>query len=161
MPPTIDSASKSHWPSCHPAPARWPLSNVMPPLGAIPTAPACVRAHLRSVLVAWRLDHLVEDGMVIVSELTANAVNASITEAGQAFYVHGRVPVIRVGLLCDWITLRLEVWDQAPGIPEPRHTAAFEEAGRGLALVEALSQRWGWLATDGQPGKCVWAELHI
>lgn len=161
MPPTTGNPSKSHRPLSQQPPARWPLSNVMPPLGAIPTAPACVRAHLRTVLAAWRLHHLVEDGVAIISELTANAVNALADEAGHPDYRQGRVPVIRVCLLCDWFTLRLEVWDQAPGIPVLRSPATFDEAGRGLALVEALSERWGWHPAPVPSSKIVWAELHL
>ena len=69
--------------------ARWPLSSVMPPLGAIPTAPGCVRAHVRLVLAAWRLQHLIEDGELIATELAANAVSASGDEAGQFAYAGG------------------------------------------------------------------------
>lgn len=143
------------------APARWPLSSVMPPLGAIPATPGCVRAHLRTVLAAWGLRHLAEDGVAIASELAANAVNASRNEAGQPVCIHDRLPVVRVCLLCDWIILRLEVWDQAPGIPVLRHPAAFEEAGRGLALVEELSQSWGWQPAPFPGTKIVWAELRL
>jgi hypothetical protein len=31
------------------------------------------------------------------------------------------------------------------------------ESGRGLLLVEAISQRWGWYATQDTTGKVVWA----
>lgn len=133
----------------------------MPPLGAIPTTPGCVRAHVRSVLAAWRLHHLIDDAVAIGSELAANAVNASKNEASQIIRIHGQVPVIRVCLLCDWITVRLEVWDQAPGVPVLRRATVFEEAGRGLALVDELSQRWGWQPAPVPASKTVWAELRL
>lgn len=147
--------------SAEDVPSRWPLGSVMPPLGAIPTAPGCVRAHIRTVLAAWRLHHLIEDGELIASELAANAVSASRDEAAQLPYADGRTPVIQVCLFCDWITLRLEVWDQAPGTPILCHPASLEEAGRGLALVEALSRRWGWQPAPAPARKIVWAELHL
>lgn len=143
------------------APPRWPLSNVTPPLAAIPTTPGCVRAHLQTVLTCWRLHQVIEDAVTIASELTANAVNASKGEAGQLIRIQGRIPVIRVWLLCNRSTLRLEVWDQAPGVPVCRHPATFEEAGRGLALVEALSLRWDWQSAPFPLSKIVWAEVGL
>ena len=41
------------------------------------------------------------------------------------------------------------------GAPDPK-----EEGGRGLFLVAALSQRWGWLPTQEPAGKVVWCELE-
>jgi hypothetical protein len=70
------------------------------------------------------------------------------------------MPVIRLRLLSDGVLLLIEVWDQAPGIPEPRNPDIDAESGRGLLLVDQLTgSRWGWRPVTDGPGKCVWAEL--
>jgi hypothetical protein len=33
------------------------------------------------------------------------------------------------------------------------------ESGRGLFLVETLSERWGWYQTQNPDGKVTWCEL--
>ncbi|MGC9474713.1 ATP-binding protein [Streptomyces sp. WG4] len=59
---------------------------------------------------------------------------------------------------------RIGAWDADPEPPEP--PAAFGrveelEEGRGLALVRACADVWGWhpLARHGNRGKYVWCEL--
>ncbi|MFF0010284.1 ATP-binding protein [Streptomyces sp. NPDC005374] len=60
--------------------------------------------------------------------------------------------------------LRIGAWDADPEPPEPPQE--FEligeaEQGRGLALVRACADLWGWqpLARNGNRGKYVWFEL--
>lgn len=60
--------------------------------------------------------------------------------------------------------LRIGAWDADPQPPEPSlpwERVADAEEGRGLALVRACADLWGWqpLATNGQRGKYVWCEL--
>lgn len=55
----------------------------------------------------------------------------------------------------------MEVWDQAPGIPLLRDVTGDEESGRGLMLVNAIADKWGWDPAKGQPGKVVWAEMSL
>jgi hypothetical protein len=98
-----------------------------------------------------------------MSELTTNVFRAATRPDGQPRYdVHGRLPVLWLRLLSDRARLRLEVWDNlAPelGVPTERHATATEENGRGLELVGALSQDWGWDVLPGSEVKCVWAVL--
>jgi anti-sigma regulatory factor (Ser/Thr protein kinase) len=88
---------------------------------------------------------------LIAAELCANAVR------------HGHVPGqdFHVLLTADPATgtVRLEVSDTR-GERLPRvGTAAPDDGGRGLLLVEALADRWGCSArAGGGPGKTVWAE---
>jgi anti-sigma regulatory factor (Ser/Thr protein kinase) len=102
---------------------------------------------------------LTEDVELIASELTGNAVTASTDSYGHPVYVSGRTSVIRVRLLTDGMRALLEVWDQAPGIPMIRNADDHEESGRGLSLVDAIADRWGWCPATGWPGKIVWAEM--
>ena len=63
-------------------------------------------------------------------------------------------------LASDRVRFRAEVWDSVPRVPAARQAGPDEEGGRGLALVEALSDRWGWTTVPGWPGKVAWAELR-
>ncbi|WP_329378350.1 ATP-binding protein [Streptomyces sp. NBC_01716] len=94
----------------------------------------------------WRLDVLAEDAKLVVSELVANAVH------------HGQGESIRVAITRqDERSIHVAVIDTCRAEPTPRETGPTEEAGRGLTIVDAVSERWGW---DPLPwGKRVWAEL--
>ena len=121
-------------------------------LGAVLTAPGCARAWTLQILREWGLPGLADDAEAIVSELTANSVNASrgLDEAA-----------IRLILTFDQGELAILVRDEHPGAPQARHPGADDEAGRGLVLVEALSDRSGWYPLEGgSPGKVVWAALR-
>jgi hypothetical protein len=53
--------------------------------------------------------------------------------------------------------LRIEVRDPADGLPEQREADELAEDGRGLAIVAALSARWG--VERHVVGKSVWCEI--
>jgi PAS domain S-box-containing protein len=55
--------------------------------------------------------------------------------------------------------LWIEVYDPDVRLPRLRTATENDEGGRGLYLVETLSQRWG--ARPTRSGKLVWAELPI
>ena len=87
----------------------------------------------------------------IVAELAANAVT------------HGRVPGrdFRLTMYVIGTTLRIEVTDTCGDLPpRPQHPSDNAESGRGLALVEALADRWGW-DPGLRPRKMVWAEVVL
>lgn len=139
----------------------WPLSSAMPSLAALPTVPAVVRAFVRAMLSAWHMDSLTENAELIASELASNAIAASTDSDGQPVYISGHMPVVRVCLLTDGVRTLLEVWDQAPGIPVIGDAAGCEENGRGLVLIDAIADKWGWNPATGRPGKVVWAEMSL
>lgn len=148
----------------HPMPDAgytWPLSSSMAPLGALPTAPACVRAHIRTTLSEWHMTALADAAELVGSELVTNAVRASTDEHGHPFYLNGRMAVIFVRLLADGTRLVLEVWDMAPTLPVVRRVAPDAENGHGLELVGVLAATWSWKTAPKWPGKCVWAELRL
>jgi anti-sigma regulatory factor (Ser/Thr protein kinase) len=139
---------------------EWPQSIATPPLGALKSASGVARAYARSALGTWHVNHLADDTETIVGELVSNAVNASTGNDGEPLYIDGRMPEIRLCLFTDGTVLRIEVWDQAGGIPAGTGGIGWEaEAGRGLSMVDALSAGWGWY--PGPAGKCVWAEMLI
>ncbi|MFD3821592.1 ATP-binding protein [Streptomyces sp. NPDC058625] len=112
-------------------------------------------AHARHFVAALLEDEdsrLIEDAVLVVSELAANAVRH--TRSGRC---HGWFLVI-VGFGEDLV--RIEVIDQG-GHQEPRVRSAnspVEESGRGLMLVSACAKDWG--VRDRPAGRrCIWADL--
>ena len=118
----------------------------------LPTAVSCARLHAVHVLHEWGLRHLAEDAALVVSELITNAVEASV--------VLPERPPVALRLLATGASLVIEAWDQSPRDLEPRQADADDECGRGLAVVAALSVRWGCERT-GHQRKVVWAELTL
>lgn len=112
------------------------------------------RAHLRRLLSGWGRAELSPDAGVVVSELVTNAVAASARPRPAA-------PVL-VWLGSDSHCLLLAVADVSPRPPVRLNRGPDAEGGRGLALVEALSGRWGWHpATITGLKKVVWAEWRL
>jgi anti-sigma regulatory factor (Ser/Thr protein kinase) len=127
-------------------------------MGALPTAAGSARVHVRVTLASWGLDDIKDVAELVVSELVANAIRASTAPGGAPAYRHGRMLTLQVGVFSDRQTLRIEVFDQAPGRPVMRQATADMETGRGLALVDTFTAgNWGWQPCPGG-GKVVWAE---
>jgi hypothetical protein len=134
------------------------------------------------------MEALAQPAELAVSELVTNAVRAS-TDARKAREVPGvptGLPVVALRLAGDHRHLLVEVSDHDPHPPIPTVADPEHDGGRGLLLVAAVSERWGyyypatdpvsargrapvpdvgeWLAAapllpDGEPGKIVWALL--
>lgn len=121
-------------------------------LAPLPTAVSCARLHAIHVLREWGLRELTDDVVMVVSEL--------VTNAGDASAVLHEHPAIILRLLADTSCLVIEVWDRSPDDPKPREADADDECGRGLAVVEALSTRWGFERT-GYRCKVVRAEFAL
>lgn len=137
---------------------RWPLQSFLE-LGAFPSAVPCARLHTRHVLWDWGVSGLIDSTELLVSEIITNAVHIS-REMDRA--------AVRLWLLCDRARVVVLVWDPSPQPPLPADPRADAENGRGLLLVDAISERWGWYfpgkqpstGASGQPGKVVWAILR-
>ena len=127
----------------------WPLRSFLE-LGAYPGAVPSARLHARAVLWEWGLSVLGEPAELIVSELVTNAVQAS-----QSF---GQFTPVGFWLLSDREKVLVLVWDASPRSPSPADPGEeIAEGGRGLMLVEAMSQRWSWYLVHDPGGKIVWA----
>jgi len=145
--------------------ADWPLTSDLGPLGALPTAPRLARGFIGAVLNDWGLESLIDITELLVSELTTNVVQASTDPDGSPKYdVDGKLPLLWVRLLSDRFRLMIEIWDTLPavlGAPVVRHPDPDEESGRGLEMIDALAEDWGWEAVPGWKGKRVWAVLSV
>ncbi|MET7567299.1 ATP-binding protein [Streptomyces sp. NPDC005492] len=129
-------------------PAPWEYSLSIP---NDPRAVTVSRRTLRLVLTLHGLIGLVDNAELIAAELVSNAVRH--TEGPAVLRVSWSAGVVRIG-----------VWDADPEPPPPSRPLlqiAESEDGRGLALVRACSDLWGWqpLARNGVRGKYVWCEL--
>jgi anti-sigma regulatory factor (Ser/Thr protein kinase) len=116
-------------------------------LPAARPAAALAREATRAAVAAWQLGHLVDEAVLLVSELVTNAVE----HAGPG----GSATVLRLEYGDGW--LRIEVHDASPHAPRPRTPDWLDESGFGLMLVDALAAKWGVQQTG--EGKAVWAEL--
>jgi CheY-like chemotaxis protein len=105
------------------------------------------REFVTEIVAGWGLQGLLDDALLIVSELAANA----ITHAQSAC-------LLRLSL--TEASMRIEVIDTGGGTPEPQPPSWTEEHGRGLHLVAALTTAWGMEVIPGE-GKLVWAELAL
>jgi anti-sigma regulatory factor (Ser/Thr protein kinase) len=137
-------------------------------LGALRGAVPCARLHTRLVLWEWGLSGLDEAAELVVSELVTNAVQASV-EAARPGLDDGEpagVPGVWLWLTSDGREVVVEVGDGSPRPPVPAAPDRDEEGGRGLLLVETLSQAWGYYFPADEPDadgpikaarKIVWA----
>ncbi|MFF9816945.1 ATP-binding protein [Streptomyces sp. NPDC014006] len=110
------------------------------------------RRTLRLILTMHGLIGLVDVAELLATELVSNAVRH--TKGPAALRVRWAPPG----------TLRIGAWDADPEPPEPPvplEQVTDAEDGRGLALVRAFADLWGWqpLTRHGSRGKYVWCEL--
>ncbi|GGL89771.1 ATPase [Streptomyces fumigatiscleroticus] len=110
------------------------------------------RRTLRLILTVHGLIRLVDVAELLATELISNAVRH--TKGPAALRVRWSPPG----------ALRLGAGDADPEPPEPPQPlvpGTDLEEGRGLTLVRACADLWGWqpLTRDGNRGKYVWCEL--
>ena len=110
---------------------------------AVDTVPAA-RRLVRDSLAGTDAEQLAGDVEIVVSELATNAV------------LHGRPPA-RLRLTAADGAVLVEVFDSNPVAPVMAMLSEDAMTGRGLALVTAISARWGVEPTT--EGKRVWAEV--
>jgi DNA-binding NarL/FixJ family response regulator len=105
--------------------------------------PSMARRFVREVL-GDAVGDLLSTAELLVSELVTNAVLHASSEPQVDVVVTGR-------------SVRIEVFDDDPALPQRRTPDALRPGGRGLLLLEELSSRWG--AEHHGTGKLVWFEL--
>jgi two-component sensor histidine kinase len=80
----------------------------------------------------------------VVSELVTNAI------------LHARTP-FSVKVTKNETKIRVDVSDESSEIPAARPYDISEVTGRGLHIVDALTERWGFFKSAD--GKTVWFEM--
>jgi anti-sigma regulatory factor (Ser/Thr protein kinase) len=119
-------------------------------LASQPNAPSYGRLLVQRSLRAWGIAHMIDDAQLVISELLTNAVKAST----ELTTIHIRLTVL------GGTSLVIEVWDCNPESPILKDIVIDNEGGRGLMIVDALSERWGYYHPTNR-SKAVWAELLI
>ncbi|MFF1872383.1 SpoIIE family protein phosphatase [Streptomyces sp. CB03911] len=125
--------------------------------GPVGRSAAAARGFVRDALLSWGLPEVVDDAVVLVSELVTNAV----VHAGTA---------AEVCCLREDETVRVEVTDHHPerGLPAfadvpdagvEVYADPDDEGGRGLLMCSALSSCWGVEYAAGR--KTVWFRLAL
>ncbi|MFI2125027.1 ATP-binding protein [Streptomyces sp. NPDC020299] len=110
------------------------------------------RRTLRLILTMHGLIGLADTAELLATELVSNAVR------------HTKGPTtLRVRRSPEG-TVWIGAWDTDPAPPDPPRPldqGADLEEGRGLGLVMACAEYWGWRpsARFGKRGKYVWCEL--
>ena len=115
------------------------------PMAATADAVREARATVRRLLEGWGFTGLGEVAELCASELATNAV------------IHAGSPVLLLVALLP-ATVRVEVEDEAPGPLRPGLLDGDTEGGRGLAIVDAMTESWG--VEQHPEGKSVWFELR-
>ncbi len=138
-------------------PADWwdSPSAVGCPLGRGPQSARVARRLTRNTLRDWGLASLVEDAETIVGEFVANAVTHGAALARER---RPNMELLGLRLLRRTGEVTCAVLDPSVAAPVLRAPAGAAEAGRGLQMVDALSDVWGWSPVAGR-GKAVWAIL--
>ncbi|MFF4585248.1 SpoIIE family protein phosphatase [Streptomyces sp. NPDC001388] len=112
----------------------------------VPEAARQARRFTRRTLRSWGMpEDPVDTALLVVSELVTNAL---VHTDGQ----------VRLDLTLIGRRLRVAVTDTSPRTPVKPTSLGWEATGgRGILLVEAVSDAWGTLPVSG--GKQVWAEI--
>ncbi len=112
------------------------------------SAPRVAREFLRDDCCQGHPQEFVEKAQLLVSELVTNAVR------------HGAPPIdLQVRCAGD-DTLQILVSDSDPGTPVAGDPGPDAEGGRGMMLVDLISEDWG-LEDDPDDGKVVWFTLKV
>jgi serine/threonine-protein kinase RsbW len=111
-----------------------------------PESAEIARRLVRTALTARGMEHLLDDGALVVTELVANASDHSGSRFIKVTVTRPTEPYVRIGVV-----------DKSRAIPVTRLNSDGDDLrGRGLVLVDALSARWG---TDlFHRGKRVWGD---
>jgi anti-sigma regulatory factor (Ser/Thr protein kinase) len=104
------------------------------------------RRYVEREVVAAGATEMLDDAALVAAELLANAIQ------------HG-VPPVSISVTGDATRIRIAVHDANPRPPVRPAPSITNMTGRGLALVNAVSARWG-VDTHAGGGKTVWAELE-
>lgn len=130
-------------------------------LAAVQTAVSVSRAFIRQTLGLWQLNDLVDSAELIVSELVTNAVKETgLPELPPKWEKIKAHHVIGVQLRLADESVYVEVWDRGDGSPVLAEQTDDAEGGRGLFLVETVSEKWG-VHRPAVGGKIVWAKLSL
>ena len=124
-------------------------------LGAEAGSVRTARNFTVATLRRWGTAERSQDIAIVVSELLTNALRHARPGSGD---IWPRRP-IRLGLLQPGPCVLCAVADPGKAAPAPQRLGSFAETGRGLHIICALSDQWGY-TTPSDTGKVVWAMFY-
>jgi len=142
-----------------PAPAGWAclpeIALCAPGPGSGPVHVA--RAFTVETLRRWGVTDRCEDIVLVVSEMLTNALrHAQPRPVDTGPGGTQRRPPTRLGLYNPGPWVLCAVADPSWAVPVTRMHSSLDETGRGLQIISALSDDWGYTIPD-EAGKVVWA----
>ncbi|MEU2286274.1 SpoIIE family protein phosphatase [Streptomyces sp. NPDC013178] len=114
-----------------------------------PQALTEARHMIRAAVRAWGAEDRCDEVELVADELITNAL----------MHTEGAAIVTLRVLTGGVRRLRVEVEDSSSALPRRREAGESGVSGRGLLLVDLLTDAWGVEARGG--GKCVWCEFEI
>jgi hypothetical protein len=105
-----------------------------------------------ATLRRWNAAERSEDIAIVVAELLTNALRHALPGLADSL---PRWP-IRLGLLQPGPCVLCAVADPSKAAPVPQVSGSLAETGRGLQIIRALSDSWGYTVLS-DAGKVVWA----
>jgi Histidine kinase-like ATPase domain len=155
--PALEMAAvaSGNWPlSPEPGPGGWScLPRVATRTPSVNQKPArAARDFAIATMQWWGAAERTEDVAIVVSELVTNALRHALPGSG------GTQPgsPIRLGLLQPGPCVLCAVADPSRTAPVAKDPGYLAETGRGLHVVGALADAWGY-TTPSDTGKVVWA----
>jgi serine phosphatase RsbU (regulator of sigma subunit)/anti-sigma regulatory factor (Ser/Thr protein kinase) len=106
------------------------------------------RHMIRAAVRAWGAQGRADEVELVADELMTNAL----------MHTEGAA-IVTLRALGGGRRLRVEVEDSSSALPRRREAGESGVSGRGLLLVELLTDDWGVEARGG--GKCVWCEFEV
>jgi anti-sigma regulatory factor (Ser/Thr protein kinase) len=121
-----------------------------------PESVKAARDFTASTLRGWKLDALVEEAVIVASELVTNAIRHGACQAGPS---SDATSVMLAWQRHDGRVICV-VTDGSSMPPVLEQADMSSESGRGLQVVHALAAAWGWVML-GACEKAVWAAFQL
>jgi anti-sigma regulatory factor (Ser/Thr protein kinase) len=121
-----------------------------------PESVKAAREFTAATLRGWKLEALVEEAVIVASELVTNAIRHGARPSGSS--------ADSASVMLAWqrydgrIICVVTDGSSMPPVLEQADTSA--ESGRGLQVVHALAAAWGWVML-GACEKAVWAAFQL
>ncbi|MFF5160805.1 SpoIIE family protein phosphatase [Streptomyces sp. NPDC000348] len=114
-----------------------------------PEALAEARRMIRTVAGSWGAEDRADEIELVADEMITNVL----------MHTEGSAVVTLRVLTGSERRVRVEVEDSSSALPRRREAGESGVSGRGLLLIETLTDVWGVEARGG--GKCVWSEFVV
>lgn len=98
---------------------------------------AASRKLVREALAAWQLDELIDTAALLTSEVVTNSV------------LHARTEILLSIRRVSDSSVAISVHDGSPHLPRARRHSPDATTGRGLELLDQLSEEWHVDALQG------------